>query len=119
MMTAPKYNKNCTQNHPWVPCPVTVQSVKNKSGGTYDIINNKEHTFNKGGPLKLMEKQICNRQKGVVEYNDRQRSTAFNPNWDHLAAIEKEPHGFRRKNGMFTNLYDSAARFGESQVFKA
>ena len=40
MMTAPKYNKNVTQNHPWVPHPVTVNSVRNKSGGAYDIINN-------------------------------------------------------------------------------
>lgn len=47
------------------------------------------------------------------------RPTSLNPNWDLIGAVEKDPYVFRKKNGLFTNLYDSAARFGETEVFKA
>lgn len=120
MVTMPKYDKNVRSNHPWVPKPVTVNSIANRSGGTHNIITNDELASNqRGGSLKIMDKQVTNRRKGVTEYGDLQRATSMNPNWDHLRALEQDPYVFRRKNGLFTNLYDSAARFGETEVFKA
>lgn len=119
IVTAPKYDKNVQSNHPWLPHPVTVHSISNNSGGKFNIINHAAHTHSAGGPLGLRDKQVCNRKKGVTEFGDLLRPTATNPNWDHLAAYERDPYNFRRKNGLFTNLYDSAARFGETEVFKA
>ena len=57
--------------------------------------------------------------KGVTEYGDLRRLTAMNPNWDYLKETEDNAYLFRRKNGVFTNMYDAAARFGETEVFKA
>ena len=89
-MSTPKYDKNVQSNHPWVPHPVTVNSISNRSGGAHDIINHQPHTYSKGGSLGIMDKQVTNRRKGVTEYGDLQRPTAVNPNWDHLAAHEKD-----------------------------
>ena len=60
-----------------------------------------------------------NRRKGLSEYYDMKRLTYSNPNKDHQAAISQNEGLFKRKNGQFTNLYNSAARFGESKPFKA
>ena len=62
---------------------------------------------------------MTNRKKGVTEFADLANLSNINPNLDHLKAINDDPYVFRRKNGMFTNLYDAAARFGEDKVFKA
>jgi hypothetical protein len=56
IITAPKYNKNVPSNHPWVPHPVTVNSISNNSGGAFNIINNEPHTYSKGGSLGIMDK---------------------------------------------------------------
>ena len=58
-------------------------------------------------------------KKGIGEYGDLMRPTALNPNHDHLNAFKEDPNIFKRKNGVFTYLYDSAHRFGESKPFKA
>ena len=66
-----------------------------------------------------MDKQVNNKRKGVTEIADRGYLCAHNPNLDHHKAISGDPYVYRRKNGLFTNLYDAAARFGETEVFKA
>jgi hypothetical protein len=37
-----------------------------------------------------------------------------NRNPDHMAAMEKNEGTFKRQNGIFTHLYNAAARFGET-----
>ena len=107
-------------NHPWVPKPVETQSITNRSGGVHNIITNENLSkLHSGKSLVLLEKQDTNRKKGVTEFRDLMRGTALNPGWDYLGAVESNPYNFRRKNGVFTNMYDSAARFGETEVFKA
>ena len=76
-------------------------------------------TYQAGGSIGILDKQLCNKRKGVTEFGDLQRPSSLNPNLDHLKAFHDDPYVFRRKNGLFTNLYDSAARFGETKVFKA
>jgi hypothetical protein len=44
--------------------------------------------------------------------------TSINQNPEFLKAIADNPELFKRKNGIFTYLYDSAARFGETKPFK-
>lgn len=40
-------------------------------------------------------------------------------NPDHVKALDENKHVFKRYNGIFTHLYNAAARFGETEVFKA
>ena len=59
------------------------------------------------------------RQKGIAEIDDLKRPTAINKNVDHIAAMSGAEKIFARKDGIFTHLYNSAARFGETKPFKA
>ena len=56
IVTQPKYDKNIRSTHPWVPHPVTVNSINNRSGGKYDILNNQPLQYQAGGPLKILDK---------------------------------------------------------------
>jgi len=42
----------------------------------------------------------------------------MNWNADYAEVINTNSNSFKRQNGIFTDLYDSAARFGEIEVFK-
>jgi hypothetical protein len=66
----------------------------------------------------LLDKNVTNMKKGIGEYKDKMRVTAENPNPDFLKAYADNKDLFKRKNGIFTYLYDSAARFGETKPFK-
>ena len=44
--------------------------------------------------------------------------TKANKNMDLNNALNKDEGVFKRHNGIFTHLYNAAARFGETEVFK-
>ncbi len=67
--------------------------------------------------MGILDKQAVNRRKGVTEFADLSSLASLNHNLDQLKSINGNPYEFRRKNGVFTNMYDSAKRFGESKVF--
>ena len=119
MVTQSRYSKNSESKIPWEPRPVTVHNINNRSGGTHDIISHLPHKYQSGKTLGIMDKQAVNRRKGIVEFADKQSLSSLNPNPDFLKACNDNQYEFRRKNGVFTNMYDSAKRFGESKVFQA
>ena len=58
------------------------------------------------------------RQNNITEIYDLQhtnRSSAIN---DYGAAMRHDPQFFARKEGMFTNLYNSAHRLGDDSPFR-
>lgn len=59
------------------------------------------------------------REKGIAEIDDLKRLTSINKNVDHIGAMTNHERVFARKDGIFTHLYNSAARFGEDKPFKA
>jgi hypothetical protein len=59
---------------------------------------------------------IFNRKKGLGEFRDIQSKTN---NVDYRKAYNRNTEVFKRQNGIFTHLYNAAARFGETEVFKA
>ncbi len=67
----------------------------------------------------MLDHQVTNRKKGVTEIADIQALASRNINPDYQRSVSSNPYEFRRHNGVFTNMYDAAYRFGESQVFKA
>ena len=85
----------------------------------YNIINGNNNVYS--GEMKpgLLDQQIFNRKKGVTEFRDLMGASTANINPDHRKAIDGNPEVFRRQNGIFTHLYNAAARFGETKVFKA
>ena len=66
-----------------------------------------------------MPSQLFNRKKGITEFRDLSGPNAGNKNPEYNKAWEESHNMFKRQNGIFTHLYDAAARFGETEVFKA
>ncbi len=66
----------------------------------------------------VLDTKVCNRKKGIAETADLMRLTANKTNPDYVNAFKENPKQFRRKNGIFSHVYDSAARFGEDKPFK-
>ena len=55
----------------------------------------------------------------MTKIRDIESVSYINPCMDYLKSTEKNAYEFRRQNGMFTNLYDAAHRFGEAKVFRS
>lgn len=85
----------------------------------YNIIHGGDNIYSCEMKPGLLDQQIFNRKKGVTEFRDLMGASTANINPDHRGAYESNPDVFRRQNGIFTHLYNAAARFGETKVFKA
>ena len=120
MVTKPKYNINVESNHPWIPYygGPNAKKINNRSSVSHNIISNQPNELTSALVVGLLDKNVTNMKKGMGEYRDLQRVTAINKNPEFLKAIGDNQDLFKRKNGIFTYLYDSAARFGETKPFK-
>jgi hypothetical protein len=67
----------------------------------------------------LTDKQVCNRKLGITQHRDLAGPNRPNHNMQYRNAFNENHNVFKRQNGIFTHLYDAAARFGENEVFKA
>jgi hypothetical protein len=66
----------------------------------------------------LLNKNMLNRKKAICEYSDVARPNALHFNLDYNENFNKNRNVFRRTNGIFTNVYDSAHVFGIDKPFK-
>ena len=93
--------------------------MKTLSGADYDIVSNKAPSERlKPAPSSIFTKRIVNHGKSIAEYSDFERSTHARPNHDHREALSNDPGVFYRKDGIFTHLYNSAARLHVEKPFK-
>ena len=121
IVTSPRYAKNEKSKNPWAAKQVTSpsQNLKNRNSVAHNIIT---HSSNNLCPRYEQSERVSihtvGRFKGISEFNDLSRLTARNNNPDFSLAITKDAGVFKRKDGIFTHLYNSAARFGEDKVFK-
>ena len=63
--------------------------------------------------------QVCNRKLGITEIRDLAGPNKVHAHPDYQKAFKEDPNVFKRQNGIYTHLYNAAARFGETEVFKA
>ena len=117
MVRQPEFGKNSSANNPWVPKPVLSKSVNNRSGTNLNIITHEPNLIS--GVLRITTDITTNRLKGVTEFRDLIHPSAANENEAHKSAIAKNEKVFARKDGIFTHVYNSAARFGITKPFKA
>jgi hypothetical protein len=118
MITKPKYDINVPSSNAWQPYQGEQKTINNRSSVSHNIISCEPNKHSPGLVIGLMDKKVTNVKKGIGEYGDLQRSTAINPNPDFIKAFNENPDMFKRKNGAYTYLYDSAHRFGENKPFK-
>lgn len=84
----------------------------------YNIINGGDNIYSCEMKPSLLDAKVFNRKKGITEFRDLMGPNSKNRNPDHVNAMDQNSEVFRRQNGIFTHLYNAAARFGETQVFK-
>ena len=119
MMQQSKYEKNTRNSNAWFPKAPKVSTISNLNSVSHNIITNGENKYSKALCYTDRQTHSFARSRGISEINDLSRITAVNRNVDHFAAMSSHERVFARKDGIFTHLYNSAARFGEDKPFKA
>jgi hypothetical protein len=84
-----------------------------------NIISGEPNNFSGYVKPKILDQQVFNRKKGITEIRDLMGANSKNRNPDYGKAFDVSNSVFKRQNGIFTHLYNAAARFGETEVFKA
>jgi len=92
--------------------------MNNRSSVNHNIITHKGNDHSAALIVGVLDKKVCNRKKGIAEITDANNLAALKSNKDFVHAYEKNPHQFKRSNGVFSHLYDAAHRFGEDKPFK-
>ena len=119
MVQESKYEKNTKTTNPWAPKPAKIRTISNRNSVTHNILSFEPNKYTPALSYTERLQQGVGRQKGIAEIDDLKRITAVNRNVDHIAAMSGNEKVFARKDGIFTHLYNSAARFGEDKPFKA
>ena len=119
MVRVPKYETNNARSKPWAPQDAYGVVVQNRGSVSHNIITNEPNRYSAVLSPALMQEKSHGRLKGITEVQDLARLTVVRSNPNHSSQLSESKKAFARKDGMFTHLYNSAARFGESKPFKA
>ena len=119
MITNSKYDKNTASSNPWAPSKPSKRTISNRNSVSYNIITVQPNTHCPALTYTERLETKVGRERGIAEIDDLKRLTAINRNRDHTMAMTGNERVFARKDGIFTHLYNSAARFGENKPFKA
>ena len=119
MIQKSKYEKNTSSTNPWSPKAPALTTANNLNSVRHNIISHEENKFTPAMSFTQRCDKNFRRTKGIAEIDDLKRITAVNRNVDHTHAKTGNERVFARKDGIFTHLYNSAARFGENKPFKA
>ena len=92
--------------------------MNNRSSVTHNIVTHQQNSVSAAITVGTLDKKVTNKRKGIGEMVDICRNFGSRTNQDYAKALERNPHVFKRHNGVFSHLYDSAHRFGESKPFK-
>ena len=109
----PNYDKNVPTSVKWEPKAITAPTANNRSGVQHNIITNESNRYSAALEPSTKLSMSYGRAKGVTEIRDLLHPSKVNTNADHGSALGANKQVFARKDGMFTHLYNSAARFGE------
>ena len=96
----------------WVPKVQDKGTMANRSSVEYNIINNQDNPIAGFVSVGILDKAMNNKRKGVAEFSDYLNSFNINPNKRYLKYYDKNNNRFHFYKGVFSELYDSAARNG-------
>ena len=104
-----KYNSQSFSESEFLP-KVGKKRINNKSSVSYNIINHEENKYH------VMEsavmKDLYNKKIGLAKYADLNSPFAVKPNKVYNKAYNENPEIFKSYKGIFTKMYDDAARNG-------
>lgn len=104
----PKYTKSSVSKQGWV-APRAQYSMSNCTSTGYNIINCQDNPY---AVIREPTGIRAGRSKGITNFSDLNRP--YNPNFNKEFArvYSEDPKAFNRKTGIFSHMYDAAARHG-------
>ena len=104
----PRYTKSNTTKEGWV-APRAKFTTSNCQSTGYNIINFNE---NPHAVIRKTTNIQAGRSKGITQFADLNRP--YNPNFnnEYAQVVQEDPIVFYRKTGIFSHMYDAAARHG-------
>lgn len=93
--------------------------MNNRSSVTHNIITGGDNQYSYNTKPGLLDVAVNNRKKGITEIRDLAGPNQVHAHPDYQRAWKANPDNFKKQNGIYTHLYNAAARFGETEVFKA
>jgi hypothetical protein len=91
--------------------------MKTLNSTDHNILSHRALDRTRPMDTSIFKKTNANRTKGISEYCDVERPTHPRLNVDHAKALQDDPLVFNRKDGIFTHLYNSAARLHVEKPF--
>jgi len=107
-----EFGTNQSSESYWVPQIQNKATMSNRSSVGYNIINNKDILSGNTDGFGILDKASNNKKKGVAEFSDYLKPFNYNPNKRYLKNYEENNNRFRFYKGVFSELYDSAAKNG-------
>jgi hypothetical protein len=111
-----EFGPNENSDSYWVPKIQDKATMSNRSSVEYNIINNQENPLTGVVNVGILDKAVNNKKKGVAEFSDYLKPFNYNPNKRYLKYYDKNNDRFHYYNGVFSELYDSAARNGNIYI---
>ena len=107
-----EFGTNQDSDSYWVPKVQEKESMSNRSSVEYDIINNQKNQKTGVINVGILDKALNNKRKGVAEFSDYIKPFHYNPNKRYLKYYDKNNNRFHFYKGVFSELYDTAAKNG-------
>ena len=107
-----EFGTNQNSDSYWVPQIQNKATMSNRSSVGYNIINNKDIISASTDGFGILDKTSNNKKKGVAEFSDYLKPFNYNPNKRYLKCFDENNNRFKFYKGVFSDLYDSAAKNG-------
>lgn len=99
----------------WVP-QGNFKTMNNRSSVPYNILSNDNNPTSGAIVLKILDKKLTNKKKGVAEFSDLTQPYNSNINKKFCDYYDQNHNIFHNYNGIFSHMYDAAHRNGNIVV---
>ena len=106
-----KYGLHSESTNLWIPF-TTKNSQNNRNSVPYNILTNEENSLTGKMHIKLEDKNIYHKKKGVCEFSDFRNPYYHNFNKEFNKLYTDNSNRFHAYNGVFSNMYDAASKNG-------
>lgn len=102
-----------TYNDCWMP-QGNFKTMNNRSSVRYDIISNGGIKHGGSTEIRILDKKLANRKKGVAEFCDIPQNNSYNKKF--AGYLDENKRVFHAYKGIFSHMYDAAHRNGNIVV---
>lgn len=106
-----KYGPHSESTNVWIPY-TTKNSQNNRNSVPYNILTNEKNELTGKMEIKIEDKNIFHKKKGVCEFSNFNNPYYPNFNKEFIKLHNENKKIFHTYNGIFSNMYDAASKNG-------